>query len=324
MSDESGRRDLDVVTIGSAMVEITPAEMGRSLADVDAMRPLPSGSAANFAGALAALGVAVGMISRVGDDELGGWISDRLASRGIDTRFVRPVEGQLTPVSFAWMNQDGEKTFYFYRFPGHCDPMATLTAKQIDRSEVTAGGIFDFTEATIRHEPLRSAAMTAARMAAEDGCRVCYAANYRRAAWQGQSMSEVVEVQRAACSSAQIVVMNQEEAAIVTSSEDGEGQLHEIARLGPELVAITRGEDGTLVLCEDEVQFVPARAVRVVYDIGAGDTFHAGLIAALLSGMTGFEAARFGSDAAAARISRPADAPDPGFDEIRNIGRVDD
>ena len=54
MSDEAS---LDLVVIGSALVEITPAEMGRPLSEVEGMSPLPSGSAANFAIALAELGI---------------------------------------------------------------------------------------------------------------------------------------------------------------------------------------------------------------------------------------------------------------------------
>lgn len=319
MGADNGARELDVVVIGSALVEITPAEMGRPLAEVETMHPLPSGSAANFAGALAALGARVGLISRVGADELGQWLIDRLAQRGIDTRFIAPVEGQLTPVSFAWMDQDGEKTFFFYRFPEHCDPMATLTSDRIERAQVAGGRIFDFTEATVRNEPLRSAALKAARIAAEAGRTVCYAGNYRPAAWRDQSEHEIIEVQQAACSQAEIVVMNREEASFVSQSDGEEQQLRNIAELGPRIVIVTRGEDGSLVLDGESIEFVPARKVQVVYDIGAGDTFHAGLLAGIVRGMSAVEAARLGSDAAALRISRPAGAADPDFDEVHSL-----
>ena len=167
----SAEATLDLVVIGSALVEITPAELGRPLAEVEKLVPLPSGSAANFAAVLAGLGVEVGFISRVGADELGRWLITRLAERGIHTDFIRMVEGQMTPVSFCWMDQEGEKTFYFYRFPGFCDPMATLRERDLDPAQVTAGRLFDFTEATIRHEPLRSAALRAAALAARPAGR---------------------------------------------------------------------------------------------------------------------------------------------------------
>ncbi|MCD6361872.1 MAG: sugar kinase [Armatimonadetes bacterium] len=313
---------LDLVVIGSSLVEITPAEMGQSLAEVRQMTPLPSGAAANFAGVLAALGIEVGFISRVGDDELGQWLISRLGERGIRTDFIEPVAGQLTPVSFAWMDQGGEKTFYFYRFPGCCDPMGTVTAESLDPAHVTAGRIFDFTEATIRNEPLRSAALHAATLAREAGREVCYAVNYRPSSWRGQSEDEIVAVQRAACAAADIVLLNRDEARLVSGAEEPGDAAESLGNLGPRVVVITAGEDGALLWTDGEVMEIPPRRVPVVYDIGAGDTFHAGLLAAHLRGMDPARAARFASDAAALRISREASAPNPGFDEVLALGDI--
>jgi len=360
MSEEAS---LDLVVIGSALVEITPAAMGRPLSEVEQMAPLPSGSAANFAIALAELGVKVGFISRVGEDELGEWLVRRLGERGIRTDFMRTVEGQMTPVSFCWMDQEGEKTFYFYRFPGFSDPMATLTEDEVDASEVTAGRLFDFTEATIRNEPLRSAALRATALAREAGREVCYAVNFRPASWRGQSEEEIVGTQRRACAAADIVVMNEQEAGLISRTLDlglptAERRLpttdygqrlagnsgwrssrrwsdvgcpmsdvgspleqaaENIADLGPRLVIITSGEEGALLLAGGKLTQVPARKVEVAYDIGAGDAFHAGLLAAHLRGMSPPEAARFASDTAALRISRQADEPGPTFEEVERL-----
>ncbi|MEA3403012.1 MAG: PfkB family carbohydrate kinase [Armatimonadota bacterium] len=310
---------LHLVVIGSAMVEIVPSQMGRRLSEVEYMTPLPSGSAANFAGALGSLGVRVGFISRVGDDELGRWLIRELGERGIDTDFIQPVAGQLTPVSFAWMDQEGEKTFYFYRFPGFSDPMATLTRQSILREQVTAGRVFDFTEATIRNEPLRSAALHAAELARAAGREVCYAVNYRPASWRDQTEEQIIEVQRRACAAADIVVMNREEARLVSGLEDARRALEAIAEVGPHLAVVTMGHLGALVCADGEVVRVPAREVEVVYDIGAGDSFHAGLLAGHLAGMPPADAARFASDAAALRISRDASAPNPTFEEVSEL-----
>lgn len=308
-----------VIVMGSAMVEITPAEMGRPLSDVETMIGLPSGSAANFAAVLTSLGVRTTLITRVGDDELGHWLIDRLQRRGIVTDYVLPVEGQLTPVSFAWMDRRGEKTFYFYRFPGFCDPMATLTAEQIAPEQLRAARIFDFTEAAVRNEPLRSAALHAARLARQEGLQVCYALNYRAAAWHWQTEDQIAAVQREACSCADIALMNREEASLVTGYDAPCRSARDVSRLGPSVVVITAGEDGATVLAEGDVVHVPARPVEVVYDIGAGDTFHAGLLAALLEGMSPVRAARFASDAAALRIGRAAAEGNPTFQEVQSL-----
>ena len=308
--------DLDVLVVGSAMVEITPAEMGRPLSQVEQMVPLASGSAANFAAVLASLDVAVALMTRVGDDELGEWLVDRLRDKDIVTDFAMPVDGQRTPLSFAWMDQGGEKTFYFYRFPGFSDPMSALRPEDISTDALQRCRLFDFTEAGIRNEPLRSATLAGARLAREIEREVCYAVNYRPSAWLGQAEREIVSVQREACACADIVLMNLEEAAVVTGYVEAPEAAEEVAALGPGLVIITAGDDGATVLIDDELLHIPARHVEVVYDIGAGDTFHAGLLAAHLAGMDAREAARFASDAAALRIGRDVTQPNPTFDEV--------
>ena len=86
--------------------------------------------------------------------------------------------------------------------------------------------------------------------------------------------------------------------------------------LGPSIIAITSGEEGAVVLAGGERHHVPARRVPVVYDIGAGDAFHAGFVAAHLAGMSPTGAARFAADAAALRISRGVSQPGPDFAEV--------
>ncbi|HCA47241.1 MAG TPA: hypothetical protein DEP45_07715 [Armatimonadetes bacterium] len=311
--------NLDVIVLGSAMVEITPAKMGQALADVDTMVPLPSGAAANFAAVLASLGVRTALISRVGEDELGQWLTERLAQRGIVTDYVAPAPGQRTPVSFAWMDRQGAKTFYFYRFPGFSDPMATLRPGEITPDQLQGARIFDFTEATVRNEPLRSAAFDVARLAREAGLQVCYALNYRPSAWHDQTPEQIACVQREACSRADIVLMNREEALHVTGCSVPAQAAREVSGLGPRLVVITAGDEGSLLLADGELEQIPAHPVEVVYDIGAGDAFHAGLLAALLTGMSPAQAARFASEAAALRISRGVTEANPSYDEVARL-----
>ena len=88
---QASNSDLEVVVIGSALVELTPEQVGRSLEDAECFIPTPAGSAANFAVALAALGARVGLVSRVGQDELGRWL--RAEIEALPTKKIREVRG---------------------------------------------------------------------------------------------------------------------------------------------------------------------------------------------------------------------------------------
>lgn len=297
---------IDVLALGSVMIEITPARGGASLRDARELVALPGGASFNFAAALARLGVRVSLVTAVGEDEWGEWLRERMAELGVDASRVNRVAAQLTTVSFCWVDQLGGKRFYFYRAPGHSDPIAELTVDDICGQGFGGARVFDFGEAAVRKPPLRQVALQTARSAKAAGLQVCYAVNYRPSSW-AVGQDEVVAVQREACALADIAVMNGDEARLISRDDDPERAIRRIADLGPRVVAVTGGDHGTIVAAEGSVGFVPPRPVTVLYDVGAGDVFHAGLLAGLIAGKSAPEAARFGSDAAALWISRPAD-----------------
>jgi len=302
--------DLDVVVIGSALVELTPEPAGCSLEDAERYIPVPAGSAANFAVALAAFGLRVGFLSRVGHDELGRWLIKRLASYGIDTDLIKPVAGHLTPVSFCWANRSGQKTFYFYRVPEFSDPMATLTAATLGEQEILRAKLFDFTEAAIRAQPLRDATLYAATVAREAGRTVCYAVNYRPNSWS-EPLEAIREVQKQAIAAADLVLMNQQEACFIFQVHEASQALDAAQSLGPAAVLITAGEAPVLLASGAQHTTVRSFPVDVQYDVGAGDTFHAAFIAAYLRGLPMPQATRWAAGAAALKISQPASAPPP-------------
>ena len=146
-----------------------------------------------------------------------------------------------------------------------------------------------------------------------------YAVNYRPSSWEGP-VEEMVGVQRQALALADIAVMNREEALLLTGMQTPADAAATIADMGPELIAITDGGEGAYVYGEGALNFVAARRVEVAYDIGAGDTFHAGLVAAYLAGLSAEEIGRTAADAAALRISRCASMESlPTWEEVREL-----
>jgi len=294
----------ELLTMGSVMVEITPLQEGQPLREAEMLLPLPSGAATNFAVAARRLGVAVGLVSRVGDDEWGQWLRTKLAQLEIDVRHIGVTPNQYSTVSFCWMDRQGAKTFYFYRFPGYCDPLGALEPKDVRREWFDGARWFDFAEATIRAEPLRSAAFEAARLARQAGCTVSYAVNYRPSGWSGRE-EEMVATQRRAMAAADAAVMNADEAGLITGVADPQAAAREVSNLGPRVVAVTAGASGAWLWNDGQVTFIPAYDVQVMYDIGAGDAFHAGLVVGLLRGLDPERAGRLAAAVAALKISRP-------------------
>lgn len=310
--------DVDVVVLGSALVELTPQQPGQRIKDADSFIPLAAGSAANFAVVLAALGPSVAVMSRVGEDELGQWLVNRLGGQGITTKLIKPVSGHLTPVSFCWADRCGRKTFYFYRAPQLSNPMSALSVDTLQEAEILCGKVFDFTEASIRAEPIRAAALRAAAIARRAGRTVCYAVNYRPNSWS-ESLEAIRKIQKRAIAAADLVLMNEEEARLIFQVDDASHALAEAQVLGPSAILITSGEQATLAGFNGDHTRIPSYSVTVRYDVGAGDAFHAGFIAAYLRGLPVARAAQWAAATAALKISQPASAPPPSAEQVEQF-----
>ncbi|HEX2948890.1 MAG TPA: PfkB family carbohydrate kinase [Armatimonadota bacterium] len=313
---------IDLVTVGSLFVEITPSTPGEQLSSAHHYTLVAGGAAANVVFALAKLGVNVNFITAVGDDDFGTFLENELISFGISTSGVRRIPQQLTPVSFCAVDLQGGKQFSFYRFPGWCSPMEKLTAD--DFSAVRACRLFDFSEGSIREAVLRPQVFAGAREARQHGASVLYAVNLRKRSWRLPD-DEIRAIEREAITLADIIILNEEEVNFITG-QAGEVGMDHIRALGPQVVVMTRGGDGDiLVKANEKTAAVPPYQVPVIYDVGAGDTFSAGLVAAVLqhdiptmSFADWVDAACFGAATAAIRVSTSADPHDlPSYNQVR-------
>ena len=299
--------DLDVVNLGMMMAEISPPRLGLRVDESDVLSLHVAGSATIFALALARLGGRVGLISRVGDDQLGRWLLKQALAEGIDTGAVAIVDGELTPLLLASVDDDGNKTFSFYRFAGVCDPMVTFRAADVDDRFLSRGRVFDLAEGSLRNPRLRQESLTLARRARALGRTVCFSPNFRVEAWAGGG-EEASGVLRDALGLADLAIMNETEAMLLSGALGVAEAAVWFSQHGPALTVVTRGREPALVIANGAVLEAPAFDVEVVYDIGAGDVFHAGFLAAWCAGGDPVLAARFAASAAALKISRPPES----------------
>jgi sugar/nucleoside kinase (ribokinase family) len=295
--------DLDVLTLGMMMGEVAPPRAGAGFGDGRGLVLFPSGSMTIFALALARLGARVGLLSRVGDDDLGRWMRERVEDAGIDTAGVATVAGQLTPLALASVDTAGKKSFSYYRFAGMSDPLATLRAADVSDATLQRARVFDFGEASLRSPLMRAETLALAERARNLGLAVCYTPNYRAAAWGGGA-GEAAGVQRQALALADVALMNAEESELLSGLAYADDAARQIVELGPRVVIVTSGKEGSIVATGAAVSRVPAVPVDVVFDIGAGDAFHAGFLAIWRPGVDPLAAARFASHAAALKIGR--------------------
>ncbi len=296
--------DLDVIALGSIMAEISPPEHSTRVTEAASLVMVQAGSATTFALAFQKLGGRLGFISRLGEDEVGEWIRASLEAEGVDTAEVRAVPGQLTPISLASVDAAGNKTFAYYRFPGYSEPLGTLKSEDVPDAFLRRAAIFDLTESSLRPIESRAVGLELARRSRALGVRVCVNPNYRPTAWKGGE-DEAVAVLKQAMKLADLAIMNSEEACLISGETDPARALQWLAVNGPGLVAVTRGALPAALIVDGRISEIPAVPAKVVWDIGAGDTFHAAFLAHYTAGNDPHESGRFAAQAAALKIERP-------------------
>ena len=129
-------RELDVITIGRASVDLYGAQVGGRLEDMGSFHKYIGGSPANMACGMARLGLKSALITRVGDEHMGRFILEQLAREGVDTGGVVTDRGRLTALAILGIRDQARFPLLFYR--ENCADMA-LCEGDIDEGFIAFG-----------------------------------------------------------------------------------------------------------------------------------------------------------------------------------------
>jgi len=126
----------------------------------------PGGSAANQAAWLAAHGMAVAFIGRVGNDPFGTFNADDLQRRGVRTHLTRDAQ-HATGMVVVLVSGDGERTMLTDRGASR-----HLRPEYLPAEAFQTGTHFHLSGYVLLDEPTRPAALHALRLAHDAGMRV--------------------------------------------------------------------------------------------------------------------------------------------------------
>ena len=251
------------------------------------------GSAANTCAVAASLGARVGFLGKVADDQLGRVFAHDIRAAGV--RFpTAPLPNGTAPTArcLILVTPDGQRTMN--TFLGAC---VHFSAADVDEAEVASAAI-TYLEGYLFDPPAAQAAFYAASRAAHRaGRRVAitlsdpFCVERHRQAFRRFVREE-----------ADILFANEAEILSLYETDDFATAM-EMARRDVALAVLTRSEQGSVIVTEEETHEVPARPVRVVDTTGAGDAYAAGFLAALARGVSLPEAGRWGTVAASEVIS---------------------
>ncbi|UCM88273.1 5-dehydro-2-deoxygluconokinase [Streptomyces marincola] len=300
---------LDLITMGRIGVDLYPLETGVPLARVETFGKFLGGSPTNVAVAAARLGRSAAVISRTGRDPFGDYCRQALAEFGVDDRWVTPVDGLPTPVTFCEIFPPDDFPLYFYRQPKA--PDLVIEPDELDLASVAAARVFWASGTGLCEEPSRTATLTAlaARSAAGGAGRVAtvFDLDWRPVFWPEGSAAAARPHYLAALAHATVAVGNVAECEVATGEREPLACAEALLAAGVELAVVKRGPAGVLLAHRDgRVAEVPPHPVEVVNGLGAGDAFGGALCHGLLAGWPPDRLARYANAAGALVAGRLA------------------
>ena len=306
---------LDVVGIGNAMVDVLvqadddfldqnglvkgsmtliDGERAEALYDLlDNGIKISGGSAGNSMAGVAALGGSAAFIGKLRDDQLGAVFAHDIRTAGV--HFETPLSNDTAPTArcFVIVTPDAQRTMSTYL--GAC---VELGPEDVDEGLIASADI-TYLEGYLWDPPGGKAAFRKAYDIAH--------ANGRRVALT-LSDSFCVERYRSefldlVADHVDILFANEAEVISLYEAEDFDEALQQVRGACP-IAALTRSEQGSVIVAGDEIHVIEAAPVEQVVDTtGAGDLYAAGFLYGLARECSLADCARLGGIAAAEIIS---------------------
>jgi sugar/nucleoside kinase (ribokinase family) len=226
------------------------------------------------------LGARATMLTTVGDDAWGAFVISGFQRHGVDTSHVIVDPSTATGMTFILIGEKGsnrwvsadmiadwdlppdlrEAVQWKKEHPrSHEGPQQPKTYSEAELASLIEGEILN-----LGGFPAESS-LTAARIAREKGIPVCYDMYVHR-----DALSLLPELLQ----NTTHCIPSREAARAFTGETDPEAMCRRLLSYGPEVGAVTLGEEGVILATREEIMVQEAFQVPIVDTTGAGDVFH--------------------------------------------------
>jgi 5-dehydro-2-deoxygluconokinase len=315
-------RTLDLICLGRLAVDLYAQQIGARLEDASSFAKYLGGSSANIAFGTARLGLKSAMLSRVGDDHMGRFLTETLRQQGCDTQGIKIDTERLTALVLLGIKDSQTFPLVFYR--DNCADMA-LCADDIDESYIASSRALLITGTHFSTAGVYRASMRALEYAAAHGVQRVLDIDYRPVLWgltakaDGETRfianDEVTLHLQRILPSFDLVVGTEEEFAIAGGSQDLRQALLNARACTAAVFVVKLGAQGCMVLRGaipadlDAVTKYRGLRVEVLNVLGAGDAFLSGFLSGWLKGADDARCCELGNACGALVVSRHGCAP---------------
>jgi fructokinase len=255
-----------IVVGGEALVDLVGGD--------GSLRPVAGGGPFNTAIAFGCLEVPVAFLGSISSDDYGQLLAERLVDCGVDVSLVRQSDAP-TARALVRRQHDGDSE---YSFEVQDTSLADLSPRDLPLLPDEAWAVHIGTLALAIDPP--AAAYEALVHREAERRQIILDPNVRPAIF-GDAPAYRRRFERL-LQLADLVKLSEDDAAWIYPGLSIEQVIELILGFGPRVVALTRGKRGAVAASGDVFVDVAAVPVAVVDTIGAGDTFGAAFIAALV------------------------------------------
>jgi fructokinase len=295
--------DLDLLAIGETLVDFISIEETDWLRNAYTFRKYQGGSPANIAVYVAKLGSQAAVISKVGIGAMGQFLKSELGRAGVICDYLvmdHRVHSSVVFVSRTARTAD----FEAFRNGDH-----QLEPKEISEEAIERARIVHASTWALSREPCRSAVEHTFSLARERGKIISLDPNYSPQIWP--DYREAMEVMPRLLSYATITKPSLDDAGrLLGRDRNPEEYIERFHEMGPEVVVLTMGGNGLLLSDGGKPVHIPARPIKAVDATGAGDSFWAGFLVALLDGNSLERCALFAREIVERKLKTVGPLPD--------------
>lgn len=299
--------EIDVTSVGDINVDlITPCI--RNLPERDSQIIIPDihlsvgGCSANFARETSILGMKTRFIGKLGDDLFAAFIRKEL--EGID---LRVESGGKTGITYAITFDDNTRSFITY--PGANGELGVddinpefVEGRYLHIASFFLHGLREGTEKLIDYAHGREMI-------------VSFDTGWDPGGWSAEDISLVKRILK----KVDLFFPNLKEGTAITGAESKEDICGNLLDMGPDIVALKMGSEGSTIATEKETLFIPPFRVDSVDTTGAGDVFNAAFIFGHYRGWGMEKIGRFANAAAALSTTGYGNQAYPGVEGVDEL-----
>lgn len=292
----------DIVAIGRAAIDLNAVEINRPMEETETFRKYVGGSPVNISIGASKLGLDVGLIANVSDDQHGRFITGYLDKLGVDTTQIHVDEnGHKTGLTFTEIKSPSESNILMYR-----EEVADLYLEpnHVSETYVKESEFLLISGTALAQSPSREAVLKALSIAKANAVKVVFEIDYRPYTWT--TLEETSIYYELVAKQADIVIGTRDEYDMIQRYRGKtDKEISEILFENQlELVIIKHGVQGSKAYTKSGEYFEgKAFKAKVIKTFGAGDSYAAAFLYALVKGKPIDEALKYGAASAAIVVS---------------------